>query len=499
MLDIRDLHFSYGDRSVLQGVSLHLGVGELVFLLGANGAGKSTLFRCVLGLLPGYEGTIALKSGDTRHLSARALAREIAYIPQNHHPTFSYPVLDMVLMGTHHQLSPFANPGPKEEAIALEALEQVGILSLADRDFQHLSGGEQQLVLIARALAQQAKILLMDEPTSSLDFGNRVRVLDKTAELARRSYTILLSCHDPQLALLYADRVVALHQGRILADGAPEEVLNESLLHTLYQVPVRFTRTEHGTLLSPVRRHMYHWTEEMVAYMETAAERSDFYEQIARTMAEAAPAGAGICGPGCGLGFASLALAPRFRKVVAADRSAEALAVLRRKNTFPNLEIREGDLFTQPPAEPYDAMLFCFFGSPEEILRCARQQCRGKVVVVKPVWTHHRFSREKIPDRRHGGAELERRLTELSIPFTRRELALRLDQPLKSVEDGLRFFRLYSKDTDPGDITEDFVRARLEPQDAPQYPYRLPVDRTVSVLIFDAKDIPPETERSLEP
>ena len=142
MLDIRDLHFSYGDRPVLQGVSLHLGVGELVFLLGANGAGKSTLFRCVLGLLPGYEGTIALKSGDTRHLSARALAREIAYIPQNHHPTFSYPVLDMVLMGTHHQLSPFANPGPKEEAIAMDALEQVGIRSLADRDFQHLSGGE---------------------------------------------------------------------------------------------------------------------------------------------------------------------------------------------------------------------------------------------------------------------------------------------------------------------------------------------------------------------
>ena len=162
MLDIRDLRFSYGDRPVLQGVSLRLGVGELVFLLGANGAGKSTLFRCVLGLLPGYEGTVALRSGDTRRLSARALAREIAYIPQNHHPTFSYPVLDMVLMGTHHRLSPFSNPGPKEEAIALEALGQVGIRDLAQRDFQHLSGGEQQLVLIARALAQQARILLMD-------------------------------------------------------------------------------------------------------------------------------------------------------------------------------------------------------------------------------------------------------------------------------------------------------------------------------------------------
>ena len=120
-------------------------------------------------------------------------------------------------------------------------------------------------------------------------------------------------------------------------------------------------------------------------------------------------------------------------------------------------------------------------------------------MVVKPVWTHHRFSREIIPDRRHGGAELERRLRELGVPFTRRELALRLDQPLKSVEDGLRFFRLYSKDTDPADITEDFVRTRLEPQDDPRYPYRLPVDRTVAILIFDAKDIPPETERSLDP
>ena len=142
MLDIRDLHFSYGGRPVLQGVSLHLDEGELVFLLGANGAGKSTLFRCVLGLLPGYRGTVALQKGDTRNLSARALAREIAYIPQNHHPTFSYPVLDMVLMGTHHQLSPFANPGPREEAIALEALGQVGIRDLAQRDFQRLSGGE---------------------------------------------------------------------------------------------------------------------------------------------------------------------------------------------------------------------------------------------------------------------------------------------------------------------------------------------------------------------
>ena len=498
MLDIRDLRFSYPHRPVLQGVSLHLGVGELVFLLGANGAGKSTLFRCVLGLLPGYQGEISLKGGDVRRLSARALAREIAYIPQNHHPAFSYPVLDMVLMGAHHRLSPFANPGPREEAAALEALEQVGIQDPAQRDFQRLSGGEQQLVLIARALAQQARVLLMDEPTSNLDFGNRIRVLDKTAELARQGYTILLSCHDPQLALLYADRVAALHQGRVLADGRPGEVLTEALLHTLYQVPVRMTPTEHGPLLSPVRRHVYHWTPEMVAYMEAAAERSDFYEQIAQAAAQAAPGGGVICDAGCGLGFSSLALARYFAKVVAADRSAEALAVLRRKNTCPNLEIQEGDLFSSPPETPYDAMLFCFFGSAEEILRCARQQCRGRVVVVKPTQSRHRFSRGQVPDHRQLSAVLEDRLTALGVPFDRRALTLRLDQPLHSLEDGLRFFRLYSRDADPRDITEDFVRAQLEPWDDPEYPYRLPVERHVTVLSFDAGDIPQKTERSLE-
>ena len=498
MLDIRDLRFSYGRHPVLQGVSLRLEQGELVFLLGANGAGKSTLFRCALGLLPGYEGEISLPLGEVRRLSARTLAREIAYIPQNHHPAFSYPVLDMVVMGTHHQLSPFSNPGPREEAVAMEALEQVGIAHLAQRDFLRLSGGEQQLVLIARALAQQAKILLMDEPTSSLDFGNRIRVLDQTAELARRGYAILLSCHDPQLALLYAHRAAALHQGKILADGPPGEVLNEALLHTLYQVPVRFTPTQYGTLLSPVRQHHYHWTEERVAYMEAAAERSDFYERIAQAVADAVPADAVVCDAGCGLGFSSLALAPYFQKVVAADRSAEALAVLRRKNACPNLEIREGDLFAQPPDTPYDAMLFCFFGSAEEILRCARRQCRGTVVAVKPAWTRHRFSRSAGTDRRHGAGALEDLLTAGGIPYTRRELDLRLDQPLRSVDDGVRFFRLYSRDADPAAITEDFVRARLEPLDDPDYPYRLPVERQVSVLSFDAKDIPSETERSLE-
>ena len=491
-IEVRHLSFSYGSRQVLRDVSFSVGKGRLLSVLGPNGVGKSTLFRCILGLLHGFQGEITVDGTAVSTLGARELARKVAYIPQSNYPAFQYSVFDMVLMGTTAQSRGFSPPGPKQEAAALEALERLDISHLADRSYTRLSGGERQLVLIARALAQQAKILLMDEPTSSLDFGNRIRVLDQTAELARRGYAILLSCHDPQLALLYAHRAAALHQGKILADGPPGEVLNEALLHTLYQVPVRFTPTQYGTLLSPVRQHHYHWTEERVAYMEAAAERSDFYERIAQAVADAVPADAVVCDAGCGLGFASLALAPRFRRVVAADRSPEALAALRRRNTFPNLDIQAGDLFSQPPAEPYDAMLFCFFGSAEEILRCARQQCRGTVVAVKPAWTRHRFSRSAGTDRRHGAGALEDLLTAGGIPYTRRELDLRLDQPLRSVDDGVRFFRLYSRDADPAAITEDFVRARLEPQEDPDYPFRLPVERKVVVLTFDAKDIPQE-------
>lgn len=252
MLTVEQLRFRYGSNPVLRDVSLTLGEGELVFLLGANGAGKSTLFRCILGLLPDYEGNIEVNGQNTRRMTARELARQISYIPQSHHPTFSFSVLDMVLMGTGHSLPPFASPGAKERSIALQALEQLSIAHLAHRDFQELSGGQQQMVLIARGLAQQGSILLMDEPTASLDYGNQIRVLDQVVQLARQGYTILLSCHNPQQALLYADRVIALHDGVISADGRPDAVLNPNLIQTLYQAEVSFLSTPAGTLIAPI-------------------------------------------------------------------------------------------------------------------------------------------------------------------------------------------------------------------------------------------------------
>ncbi len=253
MLSVHDLRFSYGQRNVLNGIEFEAGENELIFVLGANGAGKTTLFRCILGLLHGYHGSIFVNGSNASELTAKELAKKIAYIPQFHNAVFPYSALDMVLMGTNHRLSVFASPGRREREISMQAMEQIGIADFAERSFQTLSGGEQQLVLVARALAQQAKIFLMDEPTSALDFGNQVRVLEKISALSHSGYTIVLSCHNPQLAMLYAGRLLAMHEGRIVADGAPENVMNATLLEQLYGIPAQFVQTDGGILIAPIR------------------------------------------------------------------------------------------------------------------------------------------------------------------------------------------------------------------------------------------------------
>ena len=175
---IEDLHFSYGSHEVLKGVSFGVEDSGFVSLLGPNGAGKSTLFRCMLGLLEPSGGTVHICGRDIRNMPAAELSHRVAYIPQSHTPVFNFSVFDMVLMGTTAQLPRFASPGKKEEKLAEAAMERIGIAHLRNRGCGNISGGERQLALIARAIAQQAKILVMDEPSASLDYGNKLRVMD---------------------------------------------------------------------------------------------------------------------------------------------------------------------------------------------------------------------------------------------------------------------------------------------------------------------------------
>lgn len=252
MIEAKNVRFSYGKNEVLHGVDFTAGEGQLIAVLGPNGAGKSTLFRCLLGLHRSYRGSITIAGREGKSLSPREMAALVAYIPQTHTPTFHYTVLEMVLMGTTHQVRGLQSPGERELGIAREALAQVGIAGMERRSYGQLSGGEQQLVLIARALAQQTRLLIMDEPTSSLDYGNQLRVMQRVKTLARQGYTILLSSHNPQQALLFADRILALHDGVICADGTPEEVISPALLEKLYHIKSRLAEAEEGRLIVPM-------------------------------------------------------------------------------------------------------------------------------------------------------------------------------------------------------------------------------------------------------
>ena len=237
-IEVKDLSFSYGDRSILRNVSFSVEKGEFLSILGPNGVGKSTLFRCILGLLSGYTGKILVDGTDIRSFSPREAARHIAYIPQSSRSIFNYSVFDIVLMGRTSGLRTFHSPGKRDRELCQWALEKVGITALSDRCFHRLSGGEQQLVLIARALVQKAPILMLDEPTANLDFGNQLLVLDQARALAREGYTVIQTTHHPEQSYLYSDRILAIQHGRVLAHGTPGQVLTEETIRGLYGVEV---------------------------------------------------------------------------------------------------------------------------------------------------------------------------------------------------------------------------------------------------------------------
>lgn len=245
MLRVENLSFSYGHRLILNKINFALGYGQLVSVLGSNGAGKSTLFRCILQLLERYDGRVMIDNEDLKLLKQRERARKIAYIPQEYEGIFNYTVEQVVLMSTTSQ-SMFNVPKKEEMRNMTEALEKVRISKLKDKGFFELSGGERQLVLIARALAQQSKILIMDEPTSNLDFGNQIYLMQVVKELAETGYLIILSTHNPDFALQYSDRVLILNNSRIIANGEPNEVMTSENLSNIYNNDIFIANIENS-------------------------------------------------------------------------------------------------------------------------------------------------------------------------------------------------------------------------------------------------------------
>jgi iron complex transport system ATP-binding protein len=238
LIAVNDVTFAYAHKPVLQKVSVAFAAGEVVSLLGPNGSGKTTLLKIVLGFFSPQSGEVLLEGRPVGTIAPRQLARRIAYVPQVHRIAFGYRVLDVVLMGRMPHKPFFFRYDAADEQAALKALERLGIAHLKERPYSEVSGGERQLVLIARALAQGADIFVMDEPVNGLDYGNQIRLLARIADLAAGGYTFIKTTHFPDHALWVSDRVVMLKEGRVVADGPTEAIVNPANLYTLYNTPV---------------------------------------------------------------------------------------------------------------------------------------------------------------------------------------------------------------------------------------------------------------------
>lgn len=237
LLRLLELEAGYAGHTVLHGIDLALSRGEVVCLLGPNGSGKTTLLRTLLGLLPPRAGRVELLGVAPARWSRAAFARHVGHVPQAHEVQFAFSAEDIVLMGRAARVGLFSTPSRHDRDMAMQCLATLGVAHLASRVYTTLSGGERQLVLIARALAQEPSILVMDEPTASLDFGNQLRVLEHVDRLRGLGLAVLMSTHQPEHALRVADRVLLLAQGRVLAEGPPEPTLTVANLAALYGVP----------------------------------------------------------------------------------------------------------------------------------------------------------------------------------------------------------------------------------------------------------------------
>jgi len=248
-LEARALAFGYRSHPVGSGIDLTLEPGRVLCLLGPNGSGKTTLMKTLLGLLAPLGGHVRLDGRDLAEWKPRERATRLAYVPQAAETFFDFTVLEMVEMGRTSHRGIFARPSARDAQLAGEALETLGIAGLAERAIHRVSGGERQLALIARALATEAAMVVLDEPTANLDFGNQMRVLAEITRLKARGIAVLLCSHDPGHALEVADEVLLIREGRTFARGTPAETITDANLSRLYGIEVHY----HGPHARPHR------------------------------------------------------------------------------------------------------------------------------------------------------------------------------------------------------------------------------------------------------
>lgn len=244
--EVKDLTFKYpgGERIILDKAALTLNEGEILCILGPNGAGKTTLLNCMAGLLKPESGTIELCGQNLKDMKEKDIARIVGYVPQVHTPAFDYRVLDFVLMGRAPKIGTFSRPSAEDEDVCMKALNSLGIGSLAGKSYMNISGGERQQVLIARALVQEPKVILFDEPTAHLDYGNQHRVLNRVKQMAKEGFSVIITTHNPDHALLLGDRAAIVRKDGRIVQGDCSTIITEERLREVYGIDLKLTWVE---------------------------------------------------------------------------------------------------------------------------------------------------------------------------------------------------------------------------------------------------------------
>jgi len=251
LLCVEDLRFAYDGerRPVVDGVSFRLGSGEVLAILGPNGAGKTTLLHILLGILKAQSGQIWLDGRELSTCTRSEISRVVGLVPQFEHVAFEYSVEEYVLMGRAPHLGMLELPTQDDDRLAVEALDQLGLLALRHRSMLELSGGERQMVVLARALAQQARLLLMDEPLAHLDLSNKGRILGVIRRLSEAGVAVVFTTHEPDMVQGVAHRVLLMREGQVVASGQTEAVLTSETLSQTYGVPIRVIDVEGVSLV----------------------------------------------------------------------------------------------------------------------------------------------------------------------------------------------------------------------------------------------------------
>ena len=239
-LEVKNATFSYNTTgNIFENLSFSVTDDDVFCILGPNGCGKTTLLKCLSGMEKLKQGEVLLDGKNILYMKRDKIATLLGYIPQEHSSTFPFTVLQIVLMGRAPYLNAFSSPSQKDILIAEEAIERVGIAHLKNNRYTRISGGERQLTLLARVLAQQPKILLLDEPTSHLDFKNQTLILKMIQKLAREGLSIIMASHFPNHAFLYSNRVAMMNDGKFIAIGNPDEAMTEKNLRATYGMDIR--------------------------------------------------------------------------------------------------------------------------------------------------------------------------------------------------------------------------------------------------------------------